>query len=75
MKEKLIHFLKTYGNDFFHKLPKYKTALYVGNFQVLQNKYVQLMEYNPNNLTFRVRGAFGELVETVDLFELDEFCL
>jgi len=67
MKDKLIYFLKKYGNDFFHKLPKYRTAIHEG-------KYVSLVNYYPETLTFDI--AWGENNEkTVNIFELDNFVL
>lgn len=67
MKKKLIHFLTKYGNDFFHKLPKYTTARYNGEF-------VKLGYFQPEFLTFLVTNQFNNTF-TVEIFELDEFCL
>lgn len=67
MREKLIYFLSKYGNDFFHKLPKYKTAKWRGEF-------VGLVKFNSNNLTFEIFTQEGKRQES-DLFELDEFVL
>ena len=78
MKTKLIHFLNTYGNDFFHKLPKYKTAKHKDDF-------VELINFYPDSLEFyckltkcdengkRIYGDY--LYIKFDLFDLDEFCL
>lgn len=66
MKDKLIHFLHTYGNDFFYKIHKYKTARYNGRF-------VKLVSVNENDWT--VVCEIDNSYQTVDLFDLDEFCL
>ena len=67
MKEKLIYFLSEYGLDFFHKLPKYKTA------KLANGDYVSLSHYDPKKLTFFCcRDGFGS---RFDVFELDDFCL
>lgn len=70
-RAKLIYFLAKYGNDFFHKLPKYSTAKYKG-------ECVKLIFWHPNDLTFTVRisvnGLESKPIE-IDLFELDNFCL
>jgi len=68
MKQKLIYFLSQYGNDFFHKLPKYKTAK-------LGDKFVSLCAFDPETLQFRIPDGKGFGFPTVDLFDLDEFCL
>lgn len=76
MKEKLIYFLGKYGNDFFHKLPMYKTAKITSKGQ---NISVELKQFYFDSLSFRVR--FPDDIEPyspekeIDLFELDEFCL
>lgn len=67
MKNKLIYFLGRYGNDFFHKLPKYKTALW-------QGEIVGLSKFNKFDLTFIILLQTGER-KLVDLFELDDFVL
>lgn len=67
-RAKLIHFLSKYGNDFFHKLPKYKTAKYKGEF-------VSLVAYSPNFLDYLIQKQGEKEPVYVDVFELDEFCL
>ena len=66
MKDKLIYFLAKYGNDFFHKLPKYKTAEYKGEI-------IGLSYFSPERLTFL--ATKGNLSFSVDLFDLDNFVL
>jgi hypothetical protein len=67
MKQKLILLLSQYGNDFFHKLPRYQTARYKGEF-------VKLLFFHPDELTYTVRGATGKPF-TVDVFDLESFVL
>lgn len=66
MKNKLIYFLGRYGNDFFHKLPKYKTAIY-------KDEWVQIFEVDLK--TLRVLCNPDAKPEWVDLFDLDNFVL
>lgn len=69
IKDKLIYFLKNYGNDFFKKLPMYKTADHDGT-------YVRLLKYYPNTLTFDISwSASPDGQKTVNVFELDDFVL
>lgn len=72
MKEKLIYFLAKYGNDFFHKLPKYTIAKYKG-------EHVHLDRFEPKGLSFQIvihkKDSWEEEILWVDLFELDDFCL
>ena len=67
MKDKLIHLLGKYGNDFFHKLPKYKTAKY-------KDKFVSI-SYVTRKLTAWVTYSPQEPSFEIDVFELDEFVL
>lgn len=68
-KDKLIYFLKKYGNDFFHKLPSYKTAYH-------ENECVGLIKFYPETLTFDITWkASVDGVKTVNIFELDDFVL
>lgn len=76
MKDKLIYFLSKYGNDFFHKLPMYKTANITSKGQ---NISVGLKQFYFDSLTFRVNFP-GDVEpysteKEIDLFELDDFCL
>jgi hypothetical protein len=70
MKDKLIYFLSKYGNDFFHKLPMYKTAKYKG-------KYIKLIRFIPEDLTFSCLNPHtkNDGFPEISIFELDEFCL
>ena len=71
MKDKLIYFLSEYGLDFFHKLPKYSTAKYKG-------EYVKLIFWHSSDLTYTARFSINELESKpieIDLFDLDDFCL
>jgi hypothetical protein len=68
MKFKLIQFLNKYGNDFFHKLPKYRTAKWDGR------EYVKLGYFSPEHLSFVVTDTKNNSF-TVEIFELDDFCL
>lgn len=65
-RAKLIHFLSKYGNDFFHKLPKYKTAKF-------KEDYVRLIKFCPENLDFLCEHKKDQVF--IDLFSLDDFCL
>ena len=67
MKNKLIYFLAKYGNDFFHKLPKYKTATYK------DGQYVSIFKVDLK--TLRVLCNPDARPEWVDLFDLDNFVL
>lgn len=68
MKTKLIHLLAKYGNDFFHKLPKYRTA----RWNTVE--FVRLGHFEPKTLTFLVTDTKNNSF-TADIFELDGFCL
>lgn len=73
MKDKLIYLLGKYGNDFFHKLPMYKTA-----WLPTSESYVKLVQFYPKSLSFRVEFSGVEPFSPereIGVFELDNFCL
>ena len=68
IRAKLIYFLDKYGLDFFHKLPKYKTASYKG-------KYVKLVAYSSDFMKYLIQRQGEKELIYVDVLKLDDFCL
>lgn len=77
--DKTKYLLNEYGDDFFAKCKRYKTAKVVSVFGTKhghdQEIYVALLSFNLSKLTFRCRYAHSAIELDIPVTDLDGFVL